>query len=176
VYLPRATRAGAAARVPGPRDVAHRARGHETILLVEDEESVRTVAAMILRRGGYHVLEARSGGDALVICEHHASTIHLLLTDVVMPHMNGPELAERLRRLRPKIRVLFMSGYTDGAIVGRAPNGDAGFLQKPFTPDALFEKVRAALDAPAASARYARSAAAAPAPRPPRPPRRRPPT
>jgi two-component system, cell cycle sensor histidine kinase and response regulator CckA len=122
--------------------------GSETILLVEDEESVRTLARAILRKHGYDVLEAQNGGDALLLCEQHAAAIHLLLTDVVMPRMNGPQLAERLRSLRPEMRVLFMSGYTDDAVVrGRIRDAAVDFLQKPITPQTLARKVRGVLDA-----------------------------
>jgi PAS domain S-box-containing protein len=122
--------------------------GSETILLVEDQDEVRVVARDILRRYGYHVLEARHAGEALIICERHLRTIHLLLTDVVMPQMNGRELAGRLLKVRPEVRVLYMSGYTDHAIVHHAIlDSDVEYLQKPIVPDALARRVREVLDA-----------------------------
>lgn len=102
----------------------------------------------VLEMLGYRVLEAAGGGAALLICEQHEGPIQLLVTDVVMPGMSGPELAERLARLRPEMRVLYMSGYTDDAIVhhGILEEG-ASFIEKPFSLDALARKVREVLDA-----------------------------
>ena len=122
--------------------------GTETVLLVEDEEIVRDMTHEILRMSGYHVLESSHGSEALDVCEKHPGPIHLMLTDVVMPHMSGRELAERLMPLRPEMRVLYMSGYTDDAIVhhGVLDEGMA-FIEKPFTPNALARKVRESLDA-----------------------------
>jgi CheY-like chemotaxis protein len=123
--------------------------GTETILLVEDDESVRALTRTILRRYGYNVIDVPNGGEALLVCERHAQRIHLLVTDVVMPRMSGRELADRLSVVRPDLKVLFMSGYTDGAILqhGVLEPGKA-FLQKPVTPEALGRKVRSVLDAP----------------------------
>jgi two-component system, cell cycle sensor histidine kinase and response regulator CckA len=123
-------------------------RGSETILLVEDEQQVRDVARGILRRHGYTVLDAEDAGAALALCEQHVGPIHLLVSDVVMPGLSGPALAKRLAVLRPDMRVLCMSGYTDDAAV-RHGVIDAAFayLQKPITVEALTRKVRDVLDA-----------------------------
>jgi PAS domain S-box-containing protein len=125
----------------------------ETVLVVEDEPEVRQLARRILAAQGYQVLEARHGEDALLVCEQHPGPIHLLLTDVVMPEMGGPELAERLAPFRREMKVLYMSGYTDDAVVhhGVLTSG-AAYLQKPFTPEALARKVWEVLRGPLASA------------------------
>jgi CheY-like chemotaxis protein len=124
-------------------------RGSETILLVEDQDEVREVALEILRRYGYHVIPARNAGEALLTSELHPRTIHLLVTDVVMPQMGGRELAERVVALRSATRVLFMSGYTENAIVhhGILDSGVA-YLQKPIVPEVFARRVREVLDAP----------------------------
>jgi two-component system cell cycle sensor histidine kinase/response regulator CckA len=149
IYLPRETQMLKA--IPSPPlgwSVSH--RGAATILLVEDSDAVRALAAHILRKHGYNVLEASHGGEALLLCEQHEETIHLLLTDVVMPMMSGRELADRLALLHPEMKRLFVSGYTDDAIIHHGVL-EAGmpFLQKPFGPDALARKVREVLDTPA---------------------------
>jgi len=146
VYLPETERsANEQERVTRPLPTL---RGSETILLVEDDEQVRLLAATILRRHGYHVLEASSGGEALLICERHEQPIQLLVTDVVMPTMGGRELWARLAPLRPSMRVLFMSGYTDDAIVRHGVLGsEFEFVQKPLAGVPLLTKVRAVLDA-----------------------------
>ena len=121
--------------------------GNETILLAEDEPSVRGLAARVLRNQGYKVLEAVDGGEALQIAGRHKERIDLLLTDVVMPQMGGKELYDQLKPLRPHLKVLFTSGYTENAIVHQgelAPGVD--FLQKPFSPIFLTHKVREILD------------------------------
>ena len=118
-----------------------------TILLVEDEDVVRELAREALRDGGYTVLEARHPGEALLVAERQSGGFDLLLTDVVMPHMSGPELAQRLKNARPGLRVLFMSGYTDDAALRHGVlRSEVSFLQKPFTPESLSRKVRETLD------------------------------
>ncbi|HEX7960081.1 MAG TPA: ATP-binding protein, partial [Terriglobales bacterium] len=123
-------------------------RGTETILLVEDEDGVRALVRQLLTRQGYTVIESRHGGEALLLCERHQGKIDLLLTDVVLQQMSGRELAQRLKLVRPEMRVLYISGYTDDAVVqhGVLSTGTA-FLQKPFTTDALIRKVRQLLNA-----------------------------
>jgi PAS domain S-box-containing protein len=122
--------------------------GSETVLLVEDEDQVRLVARRILSRHGYHVLEARSADEALRLAQEYAGPIHLLLSDVVMPQMGGVQLARRIAALRPTVRVVCMSGYTDEAIVHHGLVGSGiAFVQKPFTPEAVARKVREVLDA-----------------------------
>jgi PAS domain S-box-containing protein len=122
-------------------------RGSETILVVEDEEKVLKLTVQILRGQGYAVLEAPHGDDALLVCEQHEGPIHLMLTDVVMPNMSGLELAKRLKAFHPEMKVLYMSGYTDNAIVhhGVLEKG-MNYIQKPFTIEGLARKVREVLD------------------------------
>jgi CheY-like chemotaxis protein len=121
--------------------------GNETILLAEDEEIVRNLARQVLEMYGYRVLEAASGKEALFICEQNKEPIHLLITDVIMPEMGGPELASRVAKLCPETKVLYMSGYTDSAIVHQGElDESAKFIQKPFTAERLARKVREVLD------------------------------
>jgi signal transduction histidine kinase len=149
VYLPRVE--AMAEAVEPSREAAKAIRGSETVLLVEDEKSVRALARSILRAHGYTVLEAGQGKEALLLSGQHEGPIHLMITDVVMPELSGRDLAERLKPSRPNMKVLFMSGYADKAIVHHGElKPDTAFLQKPFTPDALALKVREVLDAPAA--------------------------
>ncbi len=146
VYLPRADGSARPLMSSVPPPTTH--RGTETVLLVEDDEQVRGLAAAVLRRHGYQVLQAPSGGDAIVICEQHLGPIALLLTDVVMPHMSGRELWERLQVLRPSMKVLFMSGYTDDAVVRHGVlESELAFVQKPLVPHSLLARVRQVLDA-----------------------------
>jgi DNA-binding NtrC family response regulator len=116
---------------------------------VEDQDEVRRIANLALRRYGYHVIEARNAGEALLICEQHPRAIHLLLTDVVMPQLSGRQLAERLVKTKPEMKVLFMSGYTDNAIVQHGIlDSSIAYLQKPLVPEALARRVREVLDSP----------------------------
>ncbi len=122
-------------------------RGTETILLVEDDPSVRTLVRDELRKLGYTVVEAKNGVEACLVASQQVGSIHLLLTDMVMPGMGGRELAQNLTVIKPDLRILFMSGYTDdvGILAGHE-DGTTGFLQKPFTPEALARMVRQLLD------------------------------
>lgn len=122
-------------------------RGRETVLLVEDEPGVRRLVNETLRLHGYTVLEARHGIEALLTGAKHAGPIHLLLTDVVMPQMSGPEVAEKLATVRPEVKVLYMSGYPDHPAFSKGGiDTEHSFLQKPFTPTTLAQKVREVLD------------------------------
>ena len=126
-------------------------RGHEVILLVEDDETVRTLTATILRSHGFEALEAASGEDAELVMAREGHRVELVLSDIVLSGISGPVFVERLRHTWPALRVLFMSGYADDAVVH---NGllerEVAFIQKPFVPDALLRKVRETLDAPIA--------------------------
>jgi CheY-like chemotaxis protein len=145
LYLPRVDAAIDGARVT--ESPPSSLRGSETILLVEDDDQVRVVARGILARNGYSVVDARSAGEALLHSEKHPGTIHLLLSDVVMPQMSGPELANRISSARPDMKVLCMSGCTDDSAVRRGViEAHIAYLQKPFTPDALSTRVREVLD------------------------------
>ena len=146
IYLPRLE-----AAVEAPRDrmsLAAKLEGSETILVVEDEEALRTLLCRFFRLYGYNVLEARHGGEALLLCERHQGPIHLMVTDVVMPQMSGKELADRLAPLHPEMKVFFMSGYTDSDLSAYgAPESSQHFIPKPFRPMDLVKKVRDSLDA-----------------------------
>jgi CheY-like chemotaxis protein len=147
IYLP---------RVRGSADVGAEsyctpdvARGSETILLVEDDPAVRDMALHILAAQGYEVLGAGGGPDALELGRTHDGPIHLLLTDVVLPHMDGHELARQLQVDRPDLRVVYMSGYGSSVIARRGVAGEpSSLLPKPFSVETLTQKVRSALDAP----------------------------
>ncbi len=145
IYLPRLKEASAPqVRADAQQDMAG---GTETILIVEDDEVVRLMTVEILTSLGYPVLEAADGEEALQTCKRYHGRINLLLTDVVMPKMNGSELARQVVKLRPDIRVVFMSGYTDDAVVRHGIlQDDVQFLQKPVTPKILSQALRTALD------------------------------
>ena len=148
VYLPAA--AGAGRRRVGAIEAETSPNGgSETVLLVEDEDVVRAIALRVLADNGYHVLEARSGEEALRVAGGHGGRIDLLVTDVVMSGMNGRELADQLLELRPDTRVLYMSGYTEDVVIQRGVSGERVFLGKPFTTGELTTTVRQVLDAPA---------------------------
>ncbi|PIV99573.1 MAG: hypothetical protein COW42_10595, partial [Deltaproteobacteria bacterium CG17_big_fil_post_rev_8_21_14_2_50_63_7] len=144
VYFPAVT--GDFAEKLSPVEVLQPQRGEETVLLVEDEESVRRVATRLLRRLGYKVLTASSGGDALVLAGRHEGAIDLLLTDVVMPHMNGRELAQRITETHPALKVLFTSGYTESVIAQHGLLEERlHFLPKPYSMLSLSERLRQVL-------------------------------
>jgi len=128
------------------QDARSNVSGSETVLLVEDEDTVRALAGEVLRRNGYVVLEARHSLEALHVVERHQESIDLIITDIVMSHMTGRDLAERIREGRPSMKVLFISGYVDHASVQRELAAGMPFLQKPFTPEAFARKVRDILD------------------------------
>jgi nitrogen-specific signal transduction histidine kinase/ActR/RegA family two-component response regulator len=147
LYLPRTEEPAAAAK-PHPAPQAAR-RGGEMVLLAEDEPAVRALSGQALRAAGYRVLEAGDGAEALRLAGGYLRPVHLLVTDVVMPGVGGRELAVRLAALHPETRVLFMSGYTDDAVVRHGVREEqVPFLHKPFTPADLARKVREVLDAP----------------------------
>jgi two-component system cell cycle sensor histidine kinase/response regulator CckA len=145
VYLPYVSlQAAAAITVPQLRI----ARGTETVLVVEDQDPVRAAVQRTLTSNGYTVLEASRPSDAISLLGARRGPLDLVLTDLVLPEMNGADLVEKLRSTRPEIAVLYMSGYAGGALVHQGVvEPGSRFLQKPFTPDALVHKVRAVLDA-----------------------------
>jgi CheY-like chemotaxis protein len=143
IFLPRLDRAAdepeATLAAPG--------RGSETILLVEDDDTVRKLVRETLESQGYLVLDAPGAADAQAIATRHDGPIPLLITDVVMPRLSGPELAKQLTAVRPDMKVLFISGYTDNAVVNNGVlTSSMAFLQKPFTPSAIARKVRQVLE------------------------------
>jgi two-component system cell cycle sensor histidine kinase/response regulator CckA len=145
IYFPRADEAEAA--VASSVAEAVLPRGSETVLLVEDEGTLRELIRECLESTGYTVLEAAHGAEALKVCERHPAPIHLLMTDVVMPGISGRELAGQVKLVRPAIRIVYMSGYTDDAVVLHGVlSEEMAFLQKPFTQEALARKVREVLD------------------------------
>ncbi len=145
VYFPRVEKVSPTSKSdPGPTKLP---QGQETILLVEDEEGVREFARHVLDEAGYRVLEARDGPEARRVSEAHQGPIHLLVTDVVMPQMSGRQVAEALGAQRPTLKVLYLSGYTDDAVMRHGiREAEVAFLPKPFTPSILAQKVREVLD------------------------------
>ncbi|MBI3507553.1 MAG: response regulator [Proteobacteria bacterium] len=145
IYLPHVTDSGApVSAAPAP---VQSMRGAETILLVEDDASVRRLLLRLLTQNGYMVLQASDPMEAVILCENHPAGVELLITDIVMPQMHGGELARKLLAIRPNMKVIYMSGYTDQAVVQRdLLNVDKNFLQKPVNPEVLAKKVREVLD------------------------------
>jgi CheY-like chemotaxis protein len=151
IHLPRAEEMGeSGVGQPAAGERNGDGRGNETVLLVEDQKEVRKLAAEALRHYGYRVLEAAGGDEALAWCSAERE-IHLIITDVVMPSITGPELAKRAVEAKPRIKVLYMSGYAE-ALIAHQGILDAGlaYLQKPFTADVLARKAREVLDGQAA--------------------------
>jgi CheY-like chemotaxis protein len=149
IYLPRVMGAVTHEVIAAPLPPLR--RGHETVLLAEDEPAVRNLASLSLRAHGYTVIEAHDGAAALTAAQANAGRIRLLVTDVVMPGMNGPDLAERFRPLCPGALVLFISGHAESAIVHHGVlDPGVAFLPKPFTPERLARRVREMLDRGAA--------------------------
>jgi PAS domain S-box-containing protein len=148
VYLPSVEGVG---QRPAAADESEALAGSETILIVEDETSVRRIARTLLERQGYKVLEAPRAEEGESIAASHPGPIELLVTDVIMPGRNGVEMAERIRAIRPDIRVLFMSGYTEDVVVRRGGSGGGGFIEKPFSHDEFLRAVRQALEPSASS-------------------------
>jgi two-component system cell cycle sensor histidine kinase/response regulator CckA len=145
VYLPRLQQRPTAGK--SVHGLGLLARGSETVLLAEDEDGVRALISHVLQTCGYTVVEARDGIEAVRIAGQHHGKIDLLLTDVVMPRIGGRQVAERLAELHPEVKVLFLSGYTDDAVVRHGIlEAEVAFLQKPFSPASLAAKVREVLD------------------------------
>ncbi len=144
IYLPVV---GAATHEPIAQPLVAHACGEETVLLVEDDAAVRKIAKLALKEYGYRILEAQDGADALQVVKRQRDHIHLLLTDVVMPRIGGSSLVEKLRKRLPNLKVLYMSGYTDDAVVRHSIlHEECAFINKPFSPVALAQKVREVLD------------------------------
>jgi CheY-like chemotaxis protein len=150
VYLPRVDQPADEIEALGPGEIDF--QGSETVLVVEDEEGVRSLITMLLTRNGYRVMEASTGEDALNLSQNISGPIHLLITDLVLPRMNGRELSERMAEHYPAVRTLFMSGYTDDATLKDGVlESRAAFLQKPFSMETLLHKVREVLGKAAAA-------------------------
>jgi CheY-like chemotaxis protein len=144
IYLPRVM--AELDRPVAETDAREMAKGSETILFVEDEQSVRELVCDYLRGNGYTVLEAPEGTEALKVAAAHSGAIHILITDVVMPHLSGPELAAQIGAVRQGLKVLFVSGYTDDTVFRHGVlEGGVAYLQKPFNLKALAQKIREVL-------------------------------
>jgi CheY-like chemotaxis protein len=155
IYLPRLA-SGAAGPSASSEERAAPANGYETVLLVEDDDRLRALAVRVLGERGYTVLPASNGAEALAVAARHPGVIHLVVSDVVMPGMTGRILAERLTTMRPLVKALFMSGYTDDDVMRRGIlDRSTAFLQKPFTPDQLALKVREVLESSSHATRTA---------------------
>ena len=146
IYLPMVTAPIEAAPAVEPVSTGSRASG--TILFVEDDPSIRMLGARILAKRGYSLLTARDAEDAMALSRQHSGAIDLLLTDMVMPGLNGRALADLMRRERPAVKVLFTSGYGEGAASQEPPADDAAFVQKPYTPESLAREVGKLLGPP----------------------------
>jgi DNA-binding NtrC family response regulator len=130
----------------------HESAGRETLLIVENEAAIRNLLQMAFRRDGYSVLAAESGHEALAIVRDHTGAIDLVITDVIMPDMDGPELVKHLQSLRPHTRTLFMSGYTNETLGEHGiVSGNVNFIQKPFSPRVIAQRVRDILDTASSS-------------------------
>ena len=146
IFLPLAEGAAEEAAGAGTEE-PRRVQGTETVLVVEDEAMVRRFVSSVLRMRGYRVLVAGEGYEAVRVAEQHEETIHLILSDVIMPHMSGVEAVKRVTKLHPESRVLYMSGYTDGMIGAQlAAIRRVGFIQKPFSEQELSRKIREVLE------------------------------
>ena len=147
IYLPAAATPDKPISVDSKQ--SHDPGGNETILIVEDEMSVRNLIQKTLQKLGYHLMTAADGEEAMKIIRDHPETIHLLLTDVVMPNMSGKELSEKIGMFHSETTICFMSGYTDDAVLRHGIlNESVHFIQKPFTPHSLAKKIRKILDLP----------------------------
>jgi two-component system, cell cycle sensor histidine kinase and response regulator CckA len=149
-FVVRLPRVAGAAETSTPTEPPPAEPGTETILLVEDEDVVRELARRVLERQGYTVLTCANGGEAVALADSDDRRIDLLLTDVVMPGLRGYEVARRVAASRPEIKILYMSGYAEDALVGRAQINGTALIEKPFAIDALTRRVRETLETPAA--------------------------
>jgi CheY-like chemotaxis protein len=146
IYLPHAAQAVETVVAKKPKESVK--RGSETILLVEDDPAVRNLVTSMLESQGYQVLVSQDPGDVAAICEKHTGHIHLLLTDLILPGISGRDIAKHVGKLRPDTKVLFMSGYTDDALIhSHGFDERFAFLQKPFSSGTLGAKIREVLDA-----------------------------